>query len=222
MMKRIQLVSKRQRWGLTWYGRLLILLLLAISLQLFTKNIVGFLSSEAPVDAKIMVIEGYVPDFAFPKIIQVFEDEEYDLIVTSGTIYDQGFYLSNIHSSAELIEQSLIALGFDASKVVAIPVDPPVLKDRTYHSAKFSYNYIKAHYPETQSVNLVSLGAHSRRSRLLFKMVYEPDIQLGNIVVHYPTVTKDNWYKSSRGFRTVLNECLAYGYVLLFFSPEGT
>jgi hypothetical protein len=73
--------------------------------------------------------------------------------------------------------------------------------------------------PDTKTANIVSTGVHSRRSKYLFDLVFEPEIELGNIVIDQPSVPKRGWYKSSRGFKTVLNETISYFYVKFFFWP---
>ena len=102
-MKSIKLASKRERWGLTIYGRLLIVILIALAFLIYVKGVVGFLSAEDTIDAKIMIIEGYMPDYAYYDIIKTFNEKNYDLIISTGTTFDQGFYLSGINTAAGLI-----------------------------------------------------------------------------------------------------------------------
>lgn len=219
-MKRIQLANRRERWGLTLYGWLVIFVLLILLVIVYTKTIVPFLSAEEPIDARILLVEGYMPDYAYSDIIRIFNDGDYELIISSGTSFDQGFYISGLQTTADLIRNSLISLGFDSTKVVAVSAPPEVYKDRTWHSAYYAFGYIRNNLPGVESVNIVSLGPHARRSKYLFEMVFEPDIRLGNIVIPHNSVKVNDWYKSSRGFRTVLNETIAYFYVKLFFSPQ--
>lgn len=219
-MRKIQLANKRERWGLTIYGKTLVLLIVVLLVAGFVRNIVPFLSAEKTIDAKILIVEGYVPDYAYPGIIELFHKNNYEMIVTSGTSFDQGHYIAGVKTAADLIRNSLINLGFDSSKVVAVPVPPEIFKDRTWHSAFYAYNYLRHNHPEVTKANIVSTGVHSRRSKYLFDMVFEPEIELGNIVIDQPSVPKRGWYKSSRGFKTVLNESISYLYVKLFFWPE--
>lgn len=219
-MKRFQLANKRVRWGLTVYGKTLLLLIFVVLIIAVVRGIVPFLSAEKTIDAKIMVVEGYVPDYAYPGLIQLFYEKDYELIVTSGTSFDQGHYIAGVKTAADLIRNSLINLGFDSTKVVAVPVPPHIYKDRTWHSALYSFKYIRENYPNVKQANIVSTGVHSRRSKYLFDMVFEPEIELGNIVIDQPSVPKRGWYKSSRGFKTVLNETISFLYAKLFFWPK--
>jgi hypothetical protein len=166
-----------------------------------------------------MVVEGYVPDYAYPVIIETFHREKYDLIITTGTTYDQGFYISGIETAAELIALSLIELGFDSTKIRMVPVPPGTHVNRTYNSAVVTFRYLQQFHPETKAINIVSLGVHARRSIYLFKEVYEPTIEVGNIVIPHVAVNRLDWFKTSRGFRSVIDETIAYFYVRLFFWP---
>lgn len=221
-MKKIKLASKRERWGLTANGWLLLLLVLALMFFIFVKKIVPFLSEEETVDARVMVVEGYVPDYAFQEIINVFNRDNYDLLIASGTYYDQGFFITGIETSAQLIANSLLFLGFDSTKLAVVPVPIGTHINRTYHSALITRAYLRQNYPTIDKINIFSLGPHARRSKCLFEMVYEPDIKVGNIVIPHVGINAKNWYKSSRGFRTVTNEVIAYIYVKLFFWPDDS
>nr|NQU94443.1 hypothetical protein [Bacteroidota bacterium] len=221
-MGRVKLVNKRERWGCTIWAWLLFVVLLALLFVGFVSNIVSFLSAEDTIDAKILIVEGYVPDYAFSEVMRIFNDDNYDLLIAAGASYDQGFYISGIETAAHLIYRSLVKLGFDTTRMAMAPNPPGVFRDRTYYTALMTKKYIQSHLQDVDKVNIISLGTHSRRSRYLYRLVYEPDIQLGNIVIPDRVLNSKNWYKSSRGFRTVLNETLGFIYVRCAFSPPDT
>ena len=102
-MKPIKLANKRERWGLTGWGWLVVLILLTVWIWLTARNIVPFLSKEETIAARVMVLEGYVPDYTYDEIMRIFNEEHYELLIATGTSYDQGFYISGISSAAELI-----------------------------------------------------------------------------------------------------------------------
>jgi len=216
---KIRLTVKKEcrRWTI-WSWMIFVSIVIIVSV-LIVSNIVPFLSKETKLDAKIMVLEGYVPDYAYETVIEIFYRENYELIIATGTSYDQGFYISGIETAAELIALSLRNLGFDTTKVRMVPVPSGTHVNRTYNSALVTFNFLRNYYPETKSINIVSQGVHSRRSLYLFKKVYEPQIMVGNIVIPDIAYTKRDWYKTSRGFRNVTNEAIAYIFVKLFFWP---
>jgi hypothetical protein len=219
-MKPIKLANKRERWGLTGWGWLAVLLLLTVWIWVTARNIVPFLSKEETIAARVMVLEGYVPDYAFPEIIRIFTEDNYEFLIATGTSYDQGFYISGVRSSAELIGKSLKNIGFDTTKMAVVPASSDVYRDRTFYTGQAVKTYLQKYRPEVKSINLVSVGVHARRSHYLYKLAIGSELKVGNIVIPDKNFNKKNWYKSSLGFRTVLNETIGYLYIHWIFAPE--
>ena len=119
---------------------------------------------------------------------------------------------------AELAATILEQLGLDKNMMVVIPA-PPVIKDRTYASAVAMKNWLTASPRPIKAVNLVTLGAHARRSRLLFEQALGPGITVGIIALEDPRYDHRHWWRSSLGVRTTLGEIIAYGYARFFFRP---
>lgn len=89
--------------------------------------------------------------------------------------------------------------------------------DRTYHSALALKAFLKQNNPQIKSFNLVSMGAHSARSWLLFKKAM-PEYEIGVISLEDKRYDKDKWWTSSKGFRSVFTEGFGYFFVLLFLN----
>jgi hypothetical protein len=66
-------------------------------------------------------------------------------------------------------------------------------------------------------INLMSLGVHSRRSRLLFDQAFDGDLRVGIIAVEDRNSYGEYWWKFSNGVRSIVNELFAYIYALLVF-----
>jgi len=217
---RLRIVSKRERWGLTGWGWLLILLFFIILGWLSVKNIVPFLSHQNTIEARVMVLEGYIPDYAYDQVLKIFHEKNYELLIATGTVYDQGFYISGLTSNAELVGKSLLALGFDSTKLAIVPASSDIYRDRTYHTGMAVKTYLQKYHPEVKSFNMISMGSHARRSLYLYNLIFDENIKVGNIVIPEMNFDTKHWYKSSYGFRTIINESLGYFYVLWFFAPE--
>jgi uncharacterized SAM-binding protein YcdF (DUF218 family) len=67
--------------------------------------------------------------------------------------------------------------------------------------------------------NLVSVGPHCRRSRLLFEKALGEAIQVGVVPAPPDDYEPEHWWRTSQGFRTVSGEIIAYAYARLFFNP---
>ena len=92
--RRIRLIDKRERWGLTLWGWLAVLI---VALFLFLSGISGihgFLAGEKPVRGEILVVEGWIPDYAIPGAISEFEKNGYELMIAVGGPITLGSHVS--------------------------------------------------------------------------------------------------------------------------------
>jgi hypothetical protein len=133
---------------------------------------------------------------------------------------EQGAPLSEYKTYAELGAATLLKLGLDRDSVQAVPT-PAVRQDRTYASALVLKQWLQQHNAMPAELNLISLGAHARRSRLLFEKAFGQDARVGIIALENQDYDPEHWWKSSQGVRTVTDELIAYGYARLVFHPAG-
>ena len=105
--------------------------------------------------------------------------------------------------------------------VQAVP-SPQVYKDRTYTSALALRNWFVAHGGIPNKINLISVGPHARRSRMLFQRVFGDTALVGITALADPNYDAKHWWHTSQGVRTVTDETIAYCYAkfLFFRSPE--
>lgn len=212
------LFSKRPRWGFTAVGHLTLLLLLTLFIWLFLKNIHSILAPVDPVGAKILVVEGSVNDNVLEEAIRYFNKDHYQLLITTGTPLDYGSHLSEYKNTAQVTGQSLLRLGLDSASLVILATDA-VMHDRTYNSAIRLKLYLAEFHKDVKAINLISQGVHGARSRLLFRAALGDSVEVGIISVPSTYYSGQNWWRSSKGFREVMNETFGYFYVLLFFRP---
>jgi uncharacterized SAM-binding protein YcdF (DUF218 family) len=102
--------------------------------------------------------------------------------------------------------------------IVAVPA-PRVIQDRTYTSAQALGKWFAEHGGAPTRITVLTSGAHSRRSRLLFQKALGKDVQVGTIAVVPEDYDPARWWGSSAGVRVVVGEVLAYGYARLIFRP---
>jgi len=102
----------------------------------------------------------------------------------------------------------------------AVPA-PKVNQDRTYASAMALRRWLKDHGIAVSKVNVVSMGAHSRRTRFLFQEAFGDSARVGIIASYDSQIDTRYWWRTSQGFRGVTAEIIAYAYVrLLFRAPR--
>ncbi|MCC3435634.1 MAG: YdcF family protein [Oscillatoriales cyanobacterium] len=208
---RIRLIRRREMWAITWEGWVIAIAGLIITMVLIITNIHPFLAVNAPIKADILVVEGWLPDYAVESAIAEFNKGGYRKLVTTGLPVSKGHYLAQYKNYAELTAATCIALGFDKNKVVAVPA-PSVVKHRTAASAIALRDWLATSALKVDSINLYSIGTHARRSWMVFKEVLNPEIKVGIIAAESEDYNSQEWWKSSAGFRTVTGEIIAYIY----------
>lgn len=195
--------------------KLLLLLILLILFLAFLLQSNRFLSEHMPVNTKILVVEGWLPDYALEEAMLIYTEGSYTKIITTGGPIALGSYLKEYKDYAHLAKATLIAMGMKDESVIAVPA-PEVMRDRTYHSALALQEWMKQNKFEGEAFNLASLGPHSKRSTILFKKAFSQNrIEIGSIAIVPQEYDPQNWYASSAGVRTTINELIAYLYVLL-------
>ena len=80
--------------------------------------------------------------------------------------------------------------------------------------------WLREHGALDAKINIVGNGAHSRRTRLIYEKALGPGVQVGISNVEEMNFDPKTWWKSSQGFRNVLDETIAYAYARLIFSPK--
>ena len=192
---------------------LILLLGLSISGYLFTRHIHGFLSPNAPIEAQVLVVEGWIRDQQFLRVADHLSSRHYDLIIVTGGPLEKGFFLSDYKTHAELGRETLRKLT-DRRDIIAVPV-PSVQKDRTEAAALALRRWLEANDKGFEKVNIVSSGVHARRSQYLFRRTLGDNYRVGIIAVPSSEYDPKRWWSSSAGFKGVILETLAYLYTRL-------
>jgi len=212
------LLVRRERWTLSWTGRLLVLLLgLGVALALVTR-LYPFLAVASPVKSDILVVEGWLPRGGLAQTIALVNTDGYRKVFTSGTVAKEDWTARPGETYAELAAERLVMLGLDANLVQAVPCAEE-RKDRTYNSALAVKNWCATNHVRLDSLNLVTLGPHARRSRMLFREAFGDDVKIGVITLTGSNYDPSRWWCSSDGFRDVTSEAIAWFYARFFFHP---
>nr|WP_307785872.1 ElyC/SanA/YdcF family protein [Okeania sp. KiyG1] len=157
------------------------------------------------------MVEGWMSDYAVKLAIAEFHQGTYQKLITTGSPIGKGHYLSEYDNFAELTAATLIALGVHPDQVVAIPT-PQVVKYRTAASAIAVKEWLTTSNLKVDSINIYTLGPHARRSWMIYRNIFSPDIQVGVIALEPKGYNPKRWWQSSAGMRTVVGEAIAYYY----------
>ncbi|MCF8234027.1 MAG: DUF1684 domain-containing protein [Bacteroidales bacterium] len=217
---KLRLSRRTNKRQLTFTGRLLLLIFVAALLWLLLTNLNNFLCKNNPHHSSVLVLEGWLPDYTLREMMDLYYKYDYDQLIVTGLPIEKGYYVAEYKTYADIALATMGKLGFDTSGVVSISIPRNIMRDRTYHTALAVDNYLKEHMPEIEELDIFTLGCHARRSQLLFSIALSPGIKTGVIAGTDKSYDYERWYSGSRGFRTVMNEFLAYLYVKLFFWPD--
>lgn len=172
-----------------------------------------FLTPNQPLSTNVLIVEGWVPDRVVKQVAQVIDAGDYQHVLISGLPLHQGAFLTQYRTHAEVTADSLVALGVDRDRIVVINCTH-TNHYRTHAAALVIREWIEQHGWQLDRVNLCTVGAHTRRSWLIYQHVFAPQTATGVITVADPFYDPDTWWQSSAGFRVVISETIAYAYVV--------
>src|SRR5215470_18378672 len=75
---------RKERWGFSWYGWLLVAFVLFLGSAGIVHTIFPFLAITDRVDSDVLVVEGWVPPFAIEAAVREFRNGAYSIVYTTG------------------------------------------------------------------------------------------------------------------------------------------
>jgi len=213
------LCRRKEKWTLTWQGWLLLLAIIGALFLLIGRQIYPFLATNSPTFGEILIVEGWLPDYAVRQAITLLNQHDYQLIVTTGFPLRKGSFLSEFSTQAEVTAATLRELGVKRVEIVSIPA-PPARTDRTFASALAVKSWLSQSNMAISSLDVVSLGPHARRTQLLFQIAIGEQTSVGVIAAPSEDYGADDWWTCSSGVRAVISEALAYLYARFVFIPR--
>ena len=215
------MLNKRERWGLSWKGRFILLLTVVLAGILVVLNIHSFLAVTERENTKILVVEGWINQFTAHVVAGDFKTNSYEhIFTTGGPISGSGGYINDYNTSASIGAGLLRNAGIPPEFVQMVPSRVSG-RDRTYNSALALRNWFQEHNMQVRSINVVTEDAHARRTRLLFQKALGNHVTVGIISVPNPDYDAKHWWRYSEGVREVLGESIAYLYARVFFHPAS-
>ncbi len=177
-----------------------------------------FLALNRPVGGDILVVEGWIPDYAMREALAAFRSRPYSLLVATGGPVPRGTAYASYGSHARLAAVTLEGFGLPADSMAVVP-SPEVTRDRTYQEGVSLREWLNGEgaVRQVKSVDVFSFSAHARRSRLLYAMALGPGIEVGVYASRDLGYDPDRWWKSSNGVRKVCDELIGYIYAKAVF-----
>ena len=211
---------RKERWGLSWRGWLLLVSAGLVVACLVFLNIHPFLAVTHRVNTNVLVVEGWIPRYAIRDGAEEFRTGSYQRIFTTGGPVEGG-YTNDYNTSASVGAENLKRFGVPDDLVEMVP-SRVTARERTYSSAVALRDWLREHNTPVYSINVLTEDAHARRTRLLFHEAFGKSVAVGIIAVANPDYESTQWWRYSDGVREVIGESIAYVYARLFFYPSAS
>lgn len=214
------LLVRKERWGLSWRGWLMVVLLVFSMGCFVLLEIQPFLAVTYRVNTKVLVVEGWVHEYATIDAVHEFNTGHYEKIYTTGGPVDGlPAYVNDADTCASVGAGLLKKDGIPDRFVQMVP-SHVMERDRTYSSAMALRNWFREHNMSVQNFNVLTEDGHARRTWLLFQEAFGKDVQVGVISVPNPSYDAKHWWRYSEGVRDIIGESLAYVYAKFLFWPK--
>lgn len=212
-----KLIRRREVWLPTLSGWLLLLALLVVATLIVGRGLYPFLAVTEPSGGRILVIEGWMDPYGLDQAVTAFRNGGYELAVTTGAPMEK-WPQGNVYSTAaERAAAYLQSRGLPPSAVAAAP-SPASAQDRTFLAAVMVREWAKRSGIQVRGIDVFSMGAHTRRSRYLYQKAFGPEVKVGAVAAKHE-YADERWWRSAEGAREVLDQAIAYVWVVLFFRP---
>lgn len=214
------LLTRKERWGISGRGWLFILLAAPIAAALFSLNVYPFLAVTHRVETNVVVVEGWIHPYAIRSAVDEFSKGRYQQVYTTGgPVVGKGGYVNDFQTAASVGADLLRKEGIPNDALQMVPTHV-IGRDRTYSSAVALREWFHKHNVQVRSLNIITEGAHARRSRLLFQEALGRDVDVGVIAVPSPDFDAKHWWYYSEGVQAIVEECLGYIYAKFLFYPR--
>jgi hypothetical protein len=217
------LFRRRQVWLPTLWGALL---MLAVALALGVALLPRLGLHLAPTEhargadgrgARTLIVEGWLDDDALADAIALAQSGRYERVVTSGGPIEAWREIQPWPTYAERAADHLRRHGV-RTQVIAVPA-PAATQERSYLSAVVVRDWARAQGVSLAAVDLYSAGVHARRSRLVYRMAFGADVEIGIVAAPPQRYRLDRWWATSEGAKAVLGELLGLAWTKCCFWP---
>jgi uncharacterized SAM-binding protein YcdF (DUF218 family) len=214
------LLVRKECWRLSLRGKLLLLMALTSLLFIAHWYVYPWLAVTDRQPAEYLVVDGWVHASGLKAVIAEFKRGGYRQILTSGCMGTEEGSPNPRANYADWTADDLRQLGVPKEVITPIPSWGEA-KDRTFNSALAVKKWFQDTHTPVKCVNVVALGPHARRSRLLFQKAFGGQVAVGVVAVPNGEYDSKHWWRTSEGVREVIGEGIAYIYAKFFFWPSS-
>jgi uncharacterized SAM-binding protein YcdF (DUF218 family) len=217
-MSRVTLFRLRKVWLPTAWGWLFLLLLGTVMCFLVVRNIYSFLAPNEPVGARVLVVEGWLAPEELDQAVRTFKKGRYERVVATGGPVQGSPELLIRTSYAQMAADYLAQRGIPRDLITVVPA-PASAQERTFLSAVMFRKSMQQTGITLDAIDIISSGAHARRSRLLFQMALGPAVRVGVLAARPADYEPETWWRTTEGMSSVAVQSLGLAWVKCFFWP---
>jgi hypothetical protein len=163
------LFDRKERWSLSWRGRLIVASALLLVGVLVLEGVYPFLAITHRVDTNVLAVEGWIHEYAIRAAVEESRRGHYkQVFTTGGPVKGKGGYTNDYNTEASVTGELLKANGLPNEYLEVVP-SRVIDRDRTYGAAIALRNWLREHNTSMHSINVLTEDAHARRTRLLFQ-----------------------------------------------------
>jgi hypothetical protein len=175
-----------------------------------------FLSHTRRAPADVLVVESWIGIEGIRAAGDEFIRGGYRYIATTGGL--TGRYWSQQRSGlSEIAGQELAQMGIPEERIISTP-DLLTDNQRTYTAAVAVWRKLHAASIQTDALNIFTVGAHARRSCLVFAKVFGSETDVGVISWTPPGYGTGPWWRSSYRAEEFIKETVGYAFEALLNS----
>jgi uncharacterized SAM-binding protein YcdF (DUF218 family) len=214
------LITRKERWGLSARGWLCLIAFMLFVVLGWAFNVHPFLAQTKRADTKVLIVEGWIRQFALKAAVREIQSGQYQKVYTTGgPIAGTDGATNDFNTAASVGAEWLVKAGVPADLIQMVP-SHVAGRDRTYSAALALKEWFRTNNMTVVSVNVLTEDVHARRTRLLFQEAFGKTTEIGIIAVQNPDYDPDRWWRYSEGVREILGESIAYLYANFLFHPE--
>jgi hypothetical protein len=176
----------------------------------------SFLSRTQRLPAEVLVVEGWIGEEGIQAAALEFKQGGYRYVITTSGL-TSGRWNPHQWSYAEMARDVLVDAGISQDKIIMAP-PRNTEGQRTFESATAVWRILQARGLLPTTINLFTLGAHARRSRLIFAKVFQPGTRVGIISWKPSNYRAGPWWRSSDRAEDVIKETTGCMFEILFNS----
>jgi hypothetical protein len=218
------LLRRRQIWVPTFWGFLLLVIVMMGMIVGFALTANGLLAPNAPAagkagaGARTLVIEGWMNPVYLPQAVEAFHRGHYERVLTTGGPMQPWADVGGWGNFAARAAANLHKYDLGGVPIIVVPA-PDSKRERSYVSALMVGEWAKRSGLALGSIDLFTLGAHARRSQMLYRMALGRDVEVGVMAASPLDYDAQRWWDTSMGAKTTLGEAFSVVWTMCCFWP---